>query len=342
MIEHRNTTATVRLVLKACDAAGVDTDELLRLADIDRGTAENPDGEVTFNQMRSFWQHAFRLSKDPFLGMHATEHLQVGDYKCLDYLTLNAPSVGGSLSNFCRYLPLINTWINLKAEEADNGWVITMSPNAGVIPPHSYELVFSIFTQRMRQLTQDSWSPQEIHFPFSSPDNAAPHQQFFTTTIHYDAPVAEFIVSQEDWDTKLENSDQQLLKVMDDHARMIMSQRPIPEDFVGEVRRQIVRELHGGEANKENIAEQLHMSPRTLQRRLDNNGIAYADLLDEVRQELAKTKLQNSDLSLAEIGFLLGFSEQSSFNRAFKRWTGKTPREYRKAVRLGEFSLTVS
>ena len=69
-----------------------------------------------------------------------------------------------------------------------------------------------------------------------------------------------------------------------------------------------------------------------MQRRLDENGIIFVDLLNEVRVELAKNKLKSSDLSLAEIGFLLGFSEQSSFNRAFKRWTGRTPREYR----LGE------
>jgi AraC-like DNA-binding protein len=69
-----------------------------------------------------------------------------------------------------------------------------------------------------------------------------------------------------------------------------------------------------------------------MQRRLDEHGVTFADLLDEVRAELAKNKLVGSDLSLAEIGFLLGFSEQSSFTRAFKRWTGKTPLEYRRVV----------
>jgi AraC-like DNA-binding protein len=70
-----------------------------------------------------------------------------------------------------------------------------------------------------------------------------------------------------------------------------------------------------------------------MQRRLDEHGVAFVDLLDEVRAQLAKNKLQGSDLSLAEIGFLLGFSDQSSFTRAFKRWTGQTPKEYRQAVK---------
>ena len=116
---------------------------------------------------------------------------------------------------------------------------------------------------------------------------------------------------------------------MDEHAKHLLSQRVLPDDFVGQVRREIVRELHGGLALRDTIAQNLNMSPRTLQRRLEDNGVAYAELMDDVRAELAKNKLHSSELSLAEIGFLLGFSEQSSFNRAFKRWTGKTPKEYR-------------
>ena len=154
------------------------------------------------------------------------------------------------------------------------------------------------------------------------------------TDIEYDAPAAELVIAKDSWEQTLPNADAQLLKVMDEHAQLLLSKRILPDDFVGQVRKEIIRDLHGGEALRDTIANRLNMSPRTLQRRLEENGIAYAELLDEVRAELAKNKLQNSELSLAEIGFLLGFSEQSSFNRAFKRWTGKTPREYQREVVL--------
>ncbi|MDH5179020.1 MAG: AraC family transcriptional regulator [Gammaproteobacteria bacterium] len=335
MAEHRNTTITVRMVLKACAQAGVDTDELLRVSEIERVVAEHPDGEVTFNQMRNFWQNAFRLSGNPFLGMSTAQQVEIGDYKCIDYLTLNAATLGDSMENFCRYMILLNTWIGWEIDKQADRVILRMLPNAGVIPPHSYEFVFSIYIKRARQVTRDDWAPGRIRFPFPAPSDLQPHQDYFQCTVEYDAPAGEIEIDTDSWNQTLPNSDLQLLKVMDEHARLLMSQRLLPDDFVGQVRQQIVRALHGGDAQRDTIAKQLNMSPRTLQRRLEENGIAFVELLDEVRTELARNKLQNSDLSLAEIGFLLGFSEQSSFNRAFKRWTGKTPKEYRRDNSVG-------
>lgn len=330
MAEHRNTTVTVRVVLKACAAAGVDTDELLAISGIDRKTAEDPDGEVTFEQMRNFWQNAFRLSGDPQLAIHAAEQVEIGDYKCIDYLVINAGTVAQSLENYCRYMLLVNTWIAWDIIKGKDTVTLQMLPAAGAIPPLSYEFVFSMYTRRMRLLTDDNWAPALIKFPFPSPPDPRVHLDFFKSQIQYDAAVAEFIVSMECWNKKLTaGGDEQLLKVLDEHAKMLLSQRPLPDDFVGKVKQEIVRDLHGGEASRDTIAARLGLSPRTMQRRLDENGISFAGLLDEVRAELAKNKLQGSDLSLTEIGFLLGFSEQSSFNRAFKRWVGQTPREYR-------------
>ena len=329
MAEHRNTTVTVRMVLKACAAAGVDTDELLNAASIDRKTAEDPDGEVSFEQMRNFWQAAFRLSDDPQLAIHAAEQVEVGDYKCIDYLVINASTIGQSLENFCRYMVLVNTWIAWEIIKDKESVTLQMLSAAGTIPPLSYEFVFSFYTRRMRMLTDNNWAPALIRFPFPAPADPQVHRDFFKTEVQYNAATGEFIVSMDRWKEAIPSSDEQLFKLLDEHARMLLSQRTLPDDFVGKIKQEIVRDLHGGEASRDTIASRLGLSPRTMQRRLDENGISFAELLDEVRAELAKNKLQGSDLSLAEIGFLLGFSEQSSFTRAFKRWIGQTPREYR-------------
>ncbi|MFT5111526.1 MAG: hypothetical protein ACI8P9_000846 [Parasphingorhabdus sp.] len=120
MVEHRNTTATVRMVIKACEATGVDIDKLLAVSAIDPKTAHDPDGEVSATQMRSFWQNAYRLSNAPFLGMHAAEHIEIGTYKCLDYLTLYARTIGDSLEMYSRYVALINTWLKFELVKNDN------------------------------------------------------------------------------------------------------------------------------------------------------------------------------------------------------------------------------
>jgi len=332
LIEHRNTTVTARMVLRACESLGVDTDALLASVGIDRATAEDPDGEVGFEQMRHFWQTAYQMSGDPHLALRAGQLVKVGDYKCLDYLTVHAGTIGQSMENFCRYMLLLNTWIAWEIVPNKDTVTLRMLPAAGILPSATYEFVFTIYTNRVRHLTEDSWAPELVRLPFSMPAEPQIHADFFKAPVQYEAPAGEFVISMACWNRVLPSSDENLLRVLDEHARLLLEKRPLPDDFVGQVRREIVRDLHGGEVNRDNIASRLNMSPRTLQRRLDEHCLAFADLLDAVRADLAKNKLAGSDLSLAEVGFLLGFSDQSAFTRAFKRWTGKTPKEYRNRV----------
>jgi AraC-like DNA-binding protein len=331
MAEHRNTVATVRLVLKVCEAKGIDSNDLLKAAGIDPAVVADVDGEVSFTQMRAFWQNAYQLSGDSMLAMHAGQQAEVGAYKCLDYIWVHGATFGEAMSKFIRYFGLINTWIGWETLESGDAVIARMSPKAGVMPPPTPELVWAIFTVRARLLLGERWSPQWLSLPTPEPEDPEPHNRFFCCPMYYDAPTTDFVVNRKSWDAELENADQQLARIMEEHARLLMASRPMPDDLVGQVRQQIVRGMDGSKATREDVAKGLHISVRTLQRRLDEHGIVFSDLVDEVRQELAKKHLQAGELTLTEIGFLLGFSEQSSFTRAFKRWTGKTPLEFRRA-----------
>jgi len=331
LVEHRNTTITARMVLRACESIGVDTNKLLETVGLERAVAEDPDGEVSFEQMRHFWQTAYQMSADPHLAMRAAKLVKIGDYQCLDYLTVHASTLGQSLENFCRYMLLINTWIGWEIDKQTDKVILRVLPVAGTLPVPTYEFIFTIYTSRIRHLlNNENWVPAAIHAPFPSPANPDIYADFFKCPIQYDAPAGEIIISIDDWNTPLPSADENLMRVLDEHAKLLLAKRPLPDDFVGQVRREIVHGLHGGEVTRDSIASKLNMSPRTLQRRLDEHDLAFADLLDEVRADLAKNKLASGDMSLSEVGFLLGFSDQSAFSRAFKRWTDKTPKEYRK------------
>jgi len=332
LVEHRNTTITARMVLRACESIGVDTDKLLETVGLERAVAEDPDGEVSFEQMRHFWQTAYQMSADPHLAMRAGRLVKVGDYQCLDYLTVHASTLGQSMENFTRYMLLLNTWIGWEIDRQKDAVTLRMLPVAGTLPVPTYEFVFTIYASRVRHLLDENWAPKMVRFPFASPADPHVYADFFKAPVQFETPAGEFVIDIDDWHTPLPSADENLLKVLDEHARLLLEKRPMPDDFVGQVRREIVRDLHGGEIHRDNIASRLNMSARTLQRRLDEHKLAFADLLDEVRAELAKNKLTGSELSLAEVGFLLGFSDQSAFSRAFKRWTGKTPKEYRKVM----------
>jgi AraC-like DNA-binding protein len=126
-----------------------------------------------------------------------------------------------------------------------------------------------------------------------------------------------------------------LFSVLETHARMLMSQRPVPEDIAGRVRGAIEAELRGGDPSLESIGRRLAMSPRTLQRRLKDHGVAFNDLLDATRFQAAKAFLAQGDVAGAEVAYLLGFADPSSFNHAFRRWSGETPTDYRRRTRAG-------
>lgn len=332
MAEHRNTTATVRMVLKACENIGVDTNALLQQAGIERAVAQDPDGEVGFEQMRHFWQTAYQMSGDPCLALNTALQVETGTYQCYDYLMLHANTIKQGLENFCRYMGLINTWIALQLVEEKDQIRVQILPATGVLPPPTPEFVFGILVRRIRMMLADeAWVPISVRFSKPAPANTTPHDEFFRCPVQYEAPMAEFLIPRSSWEQAVPSADARLLQVLDQHAQMLLAQRPMPDDFVAQVRKEIMREIHGGEAKRDSIAQRLCMSGRTLQRRLDEQGIVFSELADQVRLELAKSHLLAKDMPLAEIGFLLGFAEQSSFTRAFKRWTGQTPMEFRKA-----------
>jgi AraC-like DNA-binding protein len=120
-----------------------------------------------------------------------------------------------------------------------------------------------------------------------------------------------------------------VLRVLIDHADLLLERLPRGPDLVERTRRAIGGRLRGGDPSLESVARELGMSERSLQRRLRDVGYTFNALADEVREATARLYLEQPDIALAEIGYLLGFAEQSTFTRAFKRWTGITPKQAR-------------
>src|SRR5690606_16800270 len=138
--------------------------------------------------------------------------------------------------------------------------------------------------------------------------------------------------SRDAWQMANHRADPDLFGVLEDHVRLLGERVPSEPAEVAEVRHAIVEQLKGGDPSLEQVAKKLAMSPRTLQRRLQEHGLRYADRRDSARAAAARSYLRDRQISMAEVAYLLGFAEQSSFNRAFKRWTGKAPNEYRKTA----------
>jgi AraC-like DNA-binding protein len=125
-------------------------------------------------------------------------------------------------------------------------------------------------------------------------------------------------------------ADPSLCALLDRHARELLARYPREDSLVERIRTLMKGELNGGDASLEVVAERLGMSARTLQRKLQASGTSHQELLDEMRRDLAVRYLREPGMAVCEVAYLLGFSESSAFHRAFKRWTGTTPSEFRR------------
>ena len=321
-----------RALVAACGRLGLDTDRLLAAAGIDRESIDDADARIPVERMRALWSHAYEISKDPDLALHAVEVLPFGAYRVIDFLASSAPTIGTAIGKVSNYFPLINNAVRLPCDVGEKQVSVTLeaAPIASAISRPYAEYALAAVFLRTRVATNHRYPLACIEFAYPQPASIREHERIFECPVVFGAKVNRLILARSVWDTPRTGSDPQLFSVLDAHARMLIDQLPAASGVVGRVRDAIHEELRGGSPRLESVARRLAMSPRTLQRRLADEGIVFNDVLDEMRLRAAKTYLSKRDVAGAEVAYLLGFAEQSSFNHAFKRWTGQTPTEYRR------------
>jgi AraC-like DNA-binding protein len=168
-----------------------------------------------------------------------------------------------------------------------------------------------------------------ISFVATRPSNASVYQDFFNTDIIYQQPQNAITFASELLDLAVLGGDTSMFATVSSHADRLLLQEENQESVVWKVRSILPEALRMQAFRIEDIATRLNLSARTLQRKLSAAGYRYQTLLDETRQSLAEIYIAENKLSMTEISFLIGYQEQSSFNHAFKAWTGISPGEYR-------------
>lgn len=168
-----------------------------------------------------------------------------------------------------------------------------------------------------------------IYFKHAAPESTEAHERHFGCPVHFDADMDALLIPVDVMQAPNKQGDPSILAFFDNHLSQELSQFDDDASLERRVRIQVSQALSEGVPTVSAIAGSLGMSGRTLQRRLSDRGYSFQTLVDESRRELAQRLLRDTEYPLAEVAFLTGFSEQSAFNRAFKRWEGQTPRSYR-------------
>jgi AraC-like DNA-binding protein len=333
----RESTVAASIVTDMLDylgRRGVVVAEMGRAVDLDVVALGKPDQRVPGSRVERLFEEAERCTQDPHVGLHMGESYHPGALNILGYVVLSCRSAGDVLDRLARYASILNDGLRVRVTREGTRTMCRFDALDGLdnyltrAPRHPIEAMYAGVAVTMRNLTGTTIEPQAVAFSHRAPSDVAEHQRVFGREAQFGAAenVLTFLTS--DLEAPVRSSNPDLLEVFERHANAIIDQ--LGEH--GPVSRRIVRLLServkGIAPTLDDVASELAMSARSVQRSLRAEGTSYQLLLDDVRRELAVRHLAVRGTSAAEVAFLTGFSEPSAFSRAFRRWTGVTPGAY--------------
>lgn len=297
----------------------------------------DPDERVPIFTAHQMLERAESLLQDPSLGLKASLEMGPGDLGAMDYALASAATVEQSLNIATRYARLINDAMVFSREIVD-GRVFVRLANLLVLPRSAAEFQLSAVLQmRHRAWPAEVSNDLEVWLMGAEPPDASIYTQAFAPArIHFASSFSGFSFGASHLQSPLRATDMNLNDVMRKHLELVLGTLPQLQSYTERVRTLLIRELSGGNATAVHLAKLMHTSLSTLGRRLEAEGTTFSAILEDLRRRLALGYLASRQLSVPEVALLTGFSQATAFHRAFRRWTGKTPLQYRRErLRLG-------
>ena len=316
---------------------GISAEEARRHTGIAHRPGADIDARVPGSQVERLWSFAAARTGDSLIGLHMAESYSPGALDILGYVILSCPTVGDVLERFSRYARLLNDGMRIDVvRDASVAWcrctyVERMDNYLLRSPVQPMDTMWAGLARELRRLTARPLLASEVWFRHKAPDarQGAEYVRIFGAPVRFGMSEDRFIVPLGHLDEPLRSANRALLESFERHADSVMSKMEHAGSRSHQVAQVLAGRLRGTVPALREIARELAMSDRNLQRALHNDGTSYQKVLDHVRRDLAIDHLSNPATSAAQVGFLLGFSEPSAFHRAFRRWTGASPSAFR-------------
>ena len=286
-----------------------------------------------------------RLAGDPVFGLHAGLQARLSTYPFYGLVVCACTTLRGAFAQTRRYEGLAHDLGRSRLDERgavatyywDTPWLDACTPAQA---RHLCDSVLAGILTFVSWLAHERLPVREIGLPYPEPDAAirAAHAQVFGPAVVYGVPAAYGRFDAALLDRPVPNADGSMLKVLQRHADELLAARlreTSEARIVTDVRREVAAQLANDRARVDDVADALGLSTRTLQRKLAEAGTNFQAVHDAARQSLAEALLRDSPLNLTDVAFMLGYREQSSFNRACRDWFGNTPARTRERLRVG-------
>ncbi len=319
----------VRPLVAALGSARLDA--FWRVTDLTPQIVGDDDARITPAQFCVAWGEALRATGDPTLALSVAASMPSGAFGIVEYVCRASATLGDALRQWVRYLNLLDDAVEVALELDEDRAYLRVTKESEAPAPASHELCFALVALRTRQLVSSPLRIAAVELAHPPAADPALYRAWFDAPVTFDCDVTQLVLPRSALAIRLASADPALLTILTRAADELAAQRPDDPTVTAQVARALREALRQDEGSVELIAKRLGMTPRSLQRRLKDENTSFNAVRESVRQELSQRYLAEK-LSIAEISFLLGFSEPSAFVRAFKRWTGMTPVEARRAA----------
>jgi AraC-like DNA-binding protein len=329
-------------LLEAIAAAGGDPYPILRRFGLERSALTNPEGFIASSMFARLLEEAARATTDECFGLHFGERFNPKDIGSLIYVVLNSPTVAVAIENAERYLHIHNEAAKLSFSiEGQQGYLRFLLTDSAIDSTRQHnEYSMAVVLNTFRILAGSLWTPREVQFAHEAPERTSEHLRVFGAPVLFGCATNALVVERDFVERQVPAADPRLYRILKQYAERILREMPRESDLIVAVRRAIAESMREGDPKLARVVRKISMSRRTLERRLEEHGVVFKKLLDDTRRRFALNYLRDRKHRLTEIAFLLGYSEVSAFNRAFKRWTGSTPLDYRRATAKQKVALS--
>lgn len=320
------------MIARALEAKKLSAADILRDAGLDPDKLNDPSARYPVSRMRKLWTLAAARSGDPAFGLFAVRYWHPSTLQALGFAWMASATLRDAMRRAARYLRLVSDAAMAEVLDEDDcvGFYLRPSPGAAVAA-EAEDATVAILIGACRFSFGRRLDPKAVWMMRQAPADLEPYRRYFRSSLHFASDRAGIRLRREVVDARLPTGDADLARA----SEQVILRRLAELDhnhMISRLRAKLIVLLPAGEVSQEAAAAALNVSARTLQRRLEAEGSTFRRVVDETRRMLALDYLRESGYSLGEIGYLLGFSEQSNFNRAFRRWTGETPGTFRERL----------
>jgi AraC-like DNA-binding protein len=321
----------MRALMGYLERRGVDTAAVRRRAAIEGVDLAHPEQRLPEAVPRTVWNLAAETTGDEAISIHVVEARIPATVDVLEYAFRASPTLGDALGQVTRYARVMHDRVTVRLAPEGDGVRLTGSvPPGHPINRHQAEFFLATWLRLARDTCDPGLRPLDVTFEHSAPARQDEHRRFFACPLRFEQPTIGLLIAKADLDRPMRGADPALAALLGRQLDKLLVSLPADPSVSARVRLLVKDDLPSGRVSVDRVARQLAMSVRSLSRRLEKEGTSFRRLLDAVRHELAVAHLRDPGVELAEIAFLLGYSEQSAFHRAFKRLAGLTPLEFRR------------